>query len=280
MAEVHWSNGTKLRSGDVRYSGGPELTHMISYGGGVLTTFRVDTRQDEVHWSNGTNLFSGDVRYRGRSLITAMIAYTRSGVAGVLTAFDRGPRDYLVHWSGNGHDLGGGSAPENYNGTSLVTAMTAYTNRGGITGVLTGFDRRPTDPAEDHVVHWSADGYHLGSGGAVEYYAGTSRVNLMTPYDGGVLTSLSRNPTDNVVHRSEDGYHLGSGGAVEYYAGTAYAGPMVSFDGGVLTSFGGGPVHFSRDGKQLFSGDVRHAGPGSVLCMLPYNGGVLTGFTS
>lgn len=273
--EVHWSDGTKLHNpNDVRYSGdvwrpGP----MIAYGGGVLTAF-YQVGGCEVHWSNGTNLLSGDVRFSSPSVpVMAMISYTnKRGVTGVLTAFKRGDRDHVIHWSPDGHNLGGGNATDYYGGSSEVTAMVVYTNRSGITGVLTAFDRGPSD----HVVHWSEDGTHLGGGNAVEYYGGSSRVNVMIPYDGEVLTSFTRRADDNVVHRSQDGKALGGGSAVEYYGGTAFAAPMIPFKTGVLTSFSGAAVHFSPNGRNLVSGDIRHPGP--VQAMLEYNGGVLTAF--
>jgi hypothetical protein len=250
---------------------------MISYAGGVLTSFWYQD-QNEVHWSDGKKLRSGDIRYKGGWYVTAMIAYTNpNGITGVLTAFQRGHRDYIILWSPDGRNLVSGGARDYYFGTSAITAMTAYTTRNGIAGVLTAFDRAPNDS----VVHWSADGKLLGGGSAGDYYGGSSTVNVMIPYNGGVLTSFTRGADDNVVHRSEDGKKLGGGSARDYYGGTAVAWPMTPFKNGVLTSFiagAGSVVHFSKDGKHLASGDVRHPGPEGVNAMLPYNGGVLTSF--
>src|SRR5215469_14324197 len=136
MAEVHWSDGTKLRSGDVRYSGDWPAVYMIPYAGGVLTTFRRDTWWCEVHWSNGTNLRSGDVRHSVDGLLLmAMIAYTNpNGITGVLTAFQvRGSiRNHVIYWSPDGRDLrGDGNPAPYYAGSSQVMAMTAYTNPSG-----------------------------------------------------------------------------------------------------------------------------------------------------
>ena len=284
MAEVHFcqSNGTKLRSGDVRYTGDWPAVYMIAYAGGVVTTFRRDTFWYEVHWSNGTNLLSGDVRHSIKGpRLAAMVAYTNpSGTAGVLTAFiiSREPRNHTIYWSPDGKNLiGNGDPAPYYAGSSQVTAMTVYPSPSG-TGVLTAFYRRPTDPEEDHVVQRSEDGKNLGSGGAIEYYAGRSRVNWMLPYRGGVLTAFTRGENDYVVHRSEDGKNLGGGDAAKYYAGTAFVGEMIEFNGGVLTHFGSAGVHWSPNGEKLLSGDVRHPGPTGINCLIPYNGGVLTGF--
>jgi hypothetical protein len=83
--EIHWSDGTNLHSGDVRYSGDEwQAFPMIFYAGRVLTAFKRSHRDWQIHWSNGTNLFSGDVRYTGESAPTAMVAYTsRDGITGV-----------------------------------------------------------------------------------------------------------------------------------------------------------------------------------------------------
>ena len=99
----------------------------------------------------------------------------------MLTAFERGASDYVVHRSEDGKSLGGGSATDYYAGSSRVIAMIPYKD-----GVHTAFDKGKNE----YVIHWSKDGKNLGGGNPFDYYVGGAPVTAMTPYKEGVLTAF------------------------------------------------------------------------------------------
>ena len=200
---VHWSpNGEDLGGGPIRYDGVSPVTAMVAYGGGVLTAFsNAGPQGHRVHWSpNGEDLGGGEIRYDGTSPVVAMVAYN----SGVLTAFTNagpfrgplgggrvpysqpGPPGQVIHWSQNGHDLGGGDPNPYYNGNSPVTAMSTY---GG--GVLTAFSHAGP---QGHRIHWSQNGTDLGGGSP--RYDGNSPVTAMTSLGNVALTAFFRDPRE------------------------------------------------------------------------------------
>ncbi len=316
---VQGGSGDDFVDGDVVdtvYEGCSPITAMIPYNGGILIAFsNVECRSGlyRIHWTPpgtdltepGVNLGGGRVVYEGCSPVTAMIPYG----GGVLTAFSNvgcNPSLHRIHWTPpgtnldqQGVNLGGGRIV--YEGCSPVTALLEHNG-----GILAAFSNVGCNRSV-HRIHWTPSGTNLdlpgvNLGGGRVVYEGCSPVRALASHEGGILAAFSNvecNPSVHRIHWTASGMNLDQpgvnlGGGPVVYEGCSPVRAITNYEGAILTAFSSSGCNSSvhvvhrtppgtsldRAGVNLGGGAPIYQGCSPVRAMIPYEGGVLSAFSS